>query len=582
MEGEVKSIRVRWPQLLGLLLFAALFLSAPSYAQEGRSGEPQEAAQLRLRKTPLKTREYQGTPVEGEEKVVAPGDSVWKFLIQERRLSEKRFGRYLVVIASLNPQIKNLNILRVGNTVFIPVRPDEILAIQVSSAKGQPKVYRVKQGDYLFKILREQFGQRENKEILSAYEQVKELNPRKKDWNILFVGEAVLFPGQSEAPKVAKAQPVETAKPTKPAKPQQVVELDHGRKLPAQENLQLLEQVIGALGNETQRRGEEVLPLREGTVRLDRNSFPIIHNPKMSQKVILDLGEKIPPALRTRLEAQSPNTPVVAVKKEASLHDAVTNLLSRLGFQFLPSNRPVVIQDRGVGLQLKGEWMVTAPEQLGGAPEMFIINLTDAPGETPEYLRSYLAIKGMNLKEILLPSSPLTPVSLSLGSGGKGSEVERWPADKGAMVDAFLKSYQVSFTSGHPITVSLREGIRMDTKADRFFEYEGRKVALFFQAVGEAVKKALQEKEGIRGIEMDLASLSSRQIISRLFEIFGERAAYRENRFPATEGGAKDKLVLTIPGFFVPERSLLLTDREIPKDLEPFFAEKGIKVAYFR
>lgn len=579
MEGEINSMRVGWLQLLGLLLFSALSLSPSSYAQEKRSAEPQEAAQLKLRKTPLKTREYQGKPVDGEEKIVAPGDSLWRYLVQEKGLSEKRFGRYLVVIASLNPQIKNLNVLRVGDTVFIPVRPDEILGIQVSSAKGQPKVYRVKQGEYLFKILREQFGLREKKEVANTYEQVKELNPRKKDWNILFVGEAILFPGQAEATKVVKTEPGE---PAKPAKPLEVVGLDYGRKLPAQENLELLEQVMGALGNETERRGEVALPLREGTVHLDRNSFPIIHNPKMSQKVILDLGEKIPPTLRAKLEAQSPNTPVVAVKKGASLHDAVTSLLSRLGFQSLPANRPVVIQDRGVGLQLKGEWMVTAPEQLGGAPEMFIISLTDAPGKTPEFLRSYLSMRGMNLKEILLPSSPLAPVSLSLGSPEKSSQAERWPADKGAMVDAFLKSYQVSFSAGHPISVSLREGIRMDIKADRFFEYETKKVALFFQSVGDAVKKALQEKDGIRAIEMDLPSLTSRQILSRLLEIFGETAAYRDNRFPATEGGAKDKLVLTIPGFFVPDRSLLLTDREIPKDLEPFFAEKGVKVVYFR
>lgn len=575
METQVKPFRFGAVIVLSWVFLAAVFLLPLGYAQDAPSGNPEEAAQLRLRKTPMKTRQYQGKSLEGEEKVVGRGDSLWRYVVQERGLSEKRFGRYLVLIGSLNPHIKDLNILRVGDTIFIPVKPDEILGIEVPSAKGgpgQPKVYRVKKGDYLFKILREQFGLREKKGLLGAVEQVKGLNPRKKDWNILFVGEVVLFPGDFEASKVAQVDPT---------KPMDVIGLDYGHKLPAQENLHLLEQVVGALGHETQRRGEEVMALREGQVRLDRDAYPVIHNPKSAEKVILDLGEKIPPALRSKLESQRPATPIVSVKKGASLHDAVSSLLSRLGFQSLPANRPVAIQDRGVGLQVKGEWMVTGSEQLSGAPEVFIISLTDDPGRTPEYLRAYLSLKGMNLKEILLPSSPLAPVSLPLGGGRKGGEIERWPADKKAMVEAFLKTYQVAFTADHPITVSVQEGIRLDTKADRYFEVAGGKVAVFFYAVGDAVKKALQEKEGIRVVEMDLQALSSREVIARLLDVFGERAAYRENRFPATGGGAKDKVVLTVPGFLLAGRPLLITDREIPRELEPFFADKGLKVVYF-
>ncbi|MBI2358554.1 MAG: hypothetical protein HYV04_06555 [Deltaproteobacteria bacterium] len=572
MEGQVKSFRCGAAIVLSSILSAVALLLPFGYAQEAPSGKPEEAAQLRLRKTPVKTRLYQGKTVEGEEKVVRPGDSLWRYGVQEKGLPDKLFGRYLVLVGSLNPHVKDLNILRVGDTIFIPIKPDEILGIQVPSAKGQPgqpKVYRVKKGDYLFKILRDEFGARGKTELLGAFEQVKGLNPRKKDWNILFVGEAVVLP-RGEAPRLARVDPT---------KPTDVVGLDYGHKLPAQANLDLLEQVVGALGHETQRRGEEVVTLREGKVHLDRDAYPVIHNPKSAQKVILDLGEKIPPALRGKLESERPATPVVSVKKGASLHDAVSSLLSRLGFQSLPANRPVAVQDRGVGLQVKGEWMVTGSEQPSGTPEVFIISLTDVHGRTPEYIRTYLSLKGMNLKEILLPSSPLGPVSLPGGS--KGAEIERWPAEKKAMVDSLLGAYQIAFSADHVITVSVQEGIRLDTKADRYFEAAGRKVAVFFYPVGDAVTKALQEKNGIRAVEMDLQALSSREIIARVLDSLGQRAAYRENRFSATGGGSKDKVVITVPGFLLADRSLLITDREIPRELEPFFAEKALKVVYF-
>jgi len=574
MESEMKSTCLKRLLPLAVTVSLGLFFPALSPAQERPAGRQEEgAAQLRLRKTPTKTRQYQRKTVEGEERVINRGDSLWRILIEEQGLSEKRFNRYLVIIGSLNPNLKKPDILQVGQTIFIPIRSDEILGIEVPAGKGETKLYRVKQGDYLYKILREQFGIQEKKEIRSTFEQVKGLNPGKKNWNILLVGEGVLFP-----------TPGKTSVPTaEPAKAMEVVGLDYGRKLPVQENLQLLEQVMAALGNEVQRGGEEVLPLQEGIVRIDRDSYPIIRNPKIEQKVILDTEGNISPSLRSKLEAPGSAMPVVSAKKGDSLHDTVSHLLSRLGYQSLPANQPVVVHDGGVGLQVKGEWMVTAPEDSGGKQEVLIINLTDLSGKTPDYLRDYLSLKGMNLKEILLPSASFSSPSVSLGGGGQvtGSLIESWPGDKGALIDTLLKNYEIAFSSAQQLSVSLRQGIRLDTQIDRLFDLGGKKVALLFRAVGEEVKRALLEREGIRAVEVDLQALSSREVILRLLETLGENAAYREHRFPATEGGARDKMVLSVSGFFLANRSLLLTDREIPKGLQRFFAEKGLRVVHF-
>lgn len=575
MEGEVRFMCSRKLLLLVAILLG-LYLPALSRAQEKSVGpEQDEPPQLRLRKTPVKTREYQGRMVEGEERVIGRGDTLWRILVQEKGLSEKRFGRYLVIIGALNPHLKQPNILQVGDTLFIPIRPDEILGIQVPPDKKETRLYRVKKGDYLYKILREEFGIQERKEVRSTFDRVKGLNPAKKNWNILYVGEAIIMPGREQAPTVAAQEP---------GKPMEVIGLDYAHKLPAHENLDLLEQVMVALGNETRRGGEEALPLQEGTVHIDRDAYPIIHNPKLEQNVILDLEEKIPSSLRSKLEKQSSPTSIVSAKKGASLHDVVNSLLPRLGYQSLPANRPVVVQEGGVGLQVKGEWMVTGPEESGGKQEVYIISLTDAPSKTPDYITNYLSFKGMNLKEILLPSSPLSGSSLTSGPRGQGVEgqFESWPADKNALLDAFLRIYGVPFSRGEQFSVSLREGIRMDTKIDRLFESGGKKIALVFRAIGDDVKRALLEKQGIRTIEFDLPSLSSRELISRLLDALGERTAYREHRFPATEGGAKNKVVLTVTGFFLPNRSLLLTDREIPKDLRRFFSEKGLRLVHFQ
>jgi hypothetical protein len=222
-------------------------------------------------------------------------------------------------------------------------------------------------------------------------------------------------------------------------------------------------------------------------------------------------------------------------------------------------------------------------EESGRRQEVWIISLADVSEKTPDYLRDYLSFKGMNLREIFSPSSPASLASLSLEDKGRvgESQIEAWPYDKTALVDALLRSCQIPFSSDREISPSLGEGIRLNMKVDRFFESGGKKYGLLFRAVDDGLMKGLEEKEEFRLIELDLNSLTSRDIISRLLEGMGEPAPYREHRFPANESGSRDKLVLTVSGFFLPHRSLLLTDREIPKDLQRFFAEKGLRVIYF-
>lgn len=590
MESEISVLR-RLATIL--LLSAACGISPASGSAQEQPAKPaqEEPAQMQLRRG-VKSREYQGKNVEGEERVVRPRDTLWRILIQERGLSGKRFNRYVILITALNPNIKRPDVLQVGDTLFIPVQADEVLglkaaiesaatkpaAAKVPTEGGETNSYQVKAGDQLYQILREQLGIKGKAELLKAVEQLKALNPAKKNWDTLLVGETIRLPGAAGAAAQAVAVPKLTEGPAR------TVGLDYGQKITVQENLDLLASVMKVLGQDTTREGEEVVPLREGTVHIDRSSYPIIQGPNKGQRAVLDMQSKITPALRTKLEGEGSGLPVVSVKKGASLHDAVTGLLSKLGFQSLPSNQPVVIQDGGVALQVKGEWMVMPPDESGTMPQVLVVSLTDAPGQTPDYLRDYLSLKGMNFKEILLPS----PTSLAASTPPEGAaktaqlKIENWPADKAALVDAFLAEYGINFSGAGYFPVVLRDGIRMDAKIDRVFEYGGRRVVVSFKPFGEEVRTALQQGGSVRVVELDLSSMSSRELIARLLASVGESAAYREQRFQANERAAKDKLTLGVPGFYVAQKSLLLTDRQIPKELERFFADKNLRVVRFQ
>src|SRR5437870_1533124 len=142
----------------------------------------EESGQISLQKT-VETREYNGKTVEGQERVVSPGDSLWRLFIQEKGLSDKRFGQYLNLVRRLNPQMKTGDVLRVGEKIFIPLRPDEMLGYQPALAtkaklaetgRGETKNYTVKQGDYLLRVLREQLGIADEKRLTLYYNLTKD------------------------------------------------------------------------------------------------------------------------------------------------------------------------------------------------------------------------------------------------------------------------------------------------------------------------------------------------------------------------------------------------------------------------
>jgi len=554
-------------------------------AQEKPASAQDAPAQLELRRT-LKTRPYQGQNVTGEERVVRPRDTLWRILVVERGLSDKRFARYVFIVTALNPNLKKADVLQVGDTLFIPIQLDELLGQKPTAAPPPPVatvsaapeseggtiLYEVKKGDQLYKVLRTQAGI-PAAEMKSALARAKALNPQKKNWETLIAGEKLTLPAGAAA-----AAPVEhaVALPNE----QQVVGIDYGKKITVQENLELLDSVMKAVGRQTRREGEEVVPLKEGTVHIDRSSYPIVQSPG-GQRAILDMQNKITAALKAKMEANGPGLPVVSVKKGASLHEAVAGLLTRLGFQNLPSNQPVVIQDSGVAVQVKGEWMVTSPEDGGAMAQVMVVSLTDTPGQTPDYLKDYLSVKGMSLKEILLPrATPPAPVAESAVPAKANFHVEKWPESGAALVDALLADYGIATATGGTFSIMLRDGIRMDSKADRIFEYGGKKIALAFRSIGDESAKSMESSDGMRVVELDFAKLTRREIIGRLLGELGETAPYREQRFAANDR-AKDKLMLTISGYYLPQRLLLLTDRDIPTDLERFFGEKGMRVVKF-
>ncbi len=606
MEGEVGTFRI--PHRLALICLVALVLvfPLPGDAQEAPPGvSGGDPAQITLQKF-IKTREFQGREIEGEERAVRQGDSLWRMLVRERKLSDKKFQTYIDIIRVLNPQLKSVEMLRVGERIFIPLRLDDVVEAKTVPGKETPRAaprapgnalsYRVKSGDHLLQILNEQLRVQDKQQLAKYFALVKDLNPEKKNWDLIRVGEIILLPsvesGQERvalerkpesSPKIASAVGATLAVPPKQEPRTTKTTLEHDpRLLPAREHLALLEKILETLGCELQRSGEEAIPLKEGTIRIDKRVYPVAYNPKLRQKIVIDPDELIPTSLRAKLGDPSVAIPVLPIPRGASLQDIVARVLLGMGYQVLPSDRPVIIQDDGIAFEAKGSWMVLPPEESNKPQEIVAVNVTDRSGEIPEYLRSRLATKGLYWKDVSLPqASGALAVAGAAKPDASSMRVRMWPRDKQAVVDALLLAYGIPFGVAEPLSINLRDGLHVDARSDRIFQVGDQRMALFFQSAEPEIKKILQEKQGMKTIELEVATLSSREIIGRLLTELGEKAVYGEHRFTAAPGGVGDRLMVTTSGFLASQRSLFVTDREIPASLQRFFFERGWEIVYF-
>jgi hypothetical protein len=598
VEGEV---RLRGKSFAFILLGAVVAVSplgGAIFAQEKPAKtETGGQAEMSLRKS-VNSREFQGQQVEGEERQIGRGDSLWRILVEEKGLPGQKFRSYLVVIRGLNPQVKNLDVLRVGDKIFIPLRVEgavEMAREPVQQKPGTVVNYRVKAGDHLYQILREQLKIADERKVAQYYALVKDLNPERKEWDTLLEGETIRLPvtGTGMSPgaiatatpekQIAAAAP-SPPKPSPEIKPAPSMDTRQALRAPARENMALFAKVIEAMGNEIQQSGEEVVSLSDENIRFERSAYPVVYNPALRQKLVIDPDGKIPASLKSKLSDPRAGAQILPMTSGVSIQDAVGQLLARLGYQPLPSDRPIEIQEEGIAVEARGNWMALAPAVSNKTQDVLVINLTEQPNQLPDYLKAELAKRGLQLREVALRSdaSETRPAAVREPAKTGSAQMRTLPREKQEMVDTLLLSYGITFGVAESVSVELSDGLRVDSRVDRIFESGGQRFAVFFRPLAPEIRASLQDKQGIKTIELDLRSLSNRELIARVLTALGDPAAYSEHRFPVAAGAGRDRVTVKAWGFQLNKKPMFLTDRQIPPPLHRFFFEKGLEIVYFQ
>ncbi|MFH2121072.1 MAG: LysM peptidoglycan-binding domain-containing protein [Pseudomonadota bacterium] len=331
------------------------------------------------------------------------------------RILKSHFGEEPVsyaLIRRLNPGIRNLNRIRPGQRIVLPVpgssEPSESISDIDRKNSSPPVIYRILEGDSISRIILSEMNVNPA-EALPAYRLIRKLNPEIPDLNRLPAGQSLRLPPAPARSAVAPAAPLKTAAP--PA------EESNAEKAAIAESLfGIIRPVIGRMRGMVTATGSYFIPLQETTqVTIDCSQIPVVELDD-GTTVLLDYGDRLSENLKKLIRQSWKNYAFLTAEE---FRDGLGGLLGIIrhskNYRMVRTGKPLELTAKPEILVFP-DWLIIGKETTGGATYrqgLFLLDRGERP--LPAEARAFLEKSGVAVTEIAedrAVSSPETPSAL--------------------------------------------------------------------------------------------------------------------------------------------------------------------------
>jgi len=353
--------------------------------------------------------------------VVQPNDWVYKILKLRGEIASADFPEFLETFRRLNPEVDDINTIRPGQQILIPlraVRREELPPVAPSGTVTIPFVqsavpceqdtYTVQPGDCVSKLLAENFGNFGSSAYRQATVLFRRLNPHVSDLNRIYPGQKLILRDTAASSSIAAA--AESPPPKS----------DPAGDLPRQPDSDL-SRLAELLDAQVLSRGRYFFPRPGGSdLTLDLSRHPLI---VLADGTRLLLAGDTPPAPEVLAAARHhwPRLNVVATTAEASIEDQIEIWMAAMADR--QTQEPLTFVDGGVEVTVRAPWVLRLTPASSKAPRYLCVTPVAAEGEkTPETVLRYLEAHGIRLKEVVRPPtgvarSPVITGQVPVNSG---------------------------------------------------------------------------------------------------------------------------------------------------------------------
>lgn len=455
------------------------------------------------------------------------------------------FNRYLNLVKQLNPDIRDINL----------VKPDQRIILPSFSAYSLPS---------------KEEGKAEEVSVQAPTEDV---------------------PATEEVSVQASTEETPAAEEVLGERKKEQVDVDPrfrkiARKVPSNKTLSMhyMSSIADVLQGKLNRSDEFTIPLiEEGQITINTNNFPILQLTD-KKRVILNYGGELPSGLIELLQSELYDFGVVTLREHENIESVLDKVLDAAGYYSVDKSRnPLVIGDK-IQFEIAGDWVIYTDELL---KDVMVVNLIEKGTEPIDsYLKDYVHTYGVNLVDLYMMGKGEQE---KISSPPKEVEHEYHPeevpvidiSDSAMLTDSLLTLLGLNFQKDFKIKLfhGRYEGFDIEVMADRYFERAGKGHIISFHTIPEKLIEVITQ-QGNRFLGLPLPLEDSSVVIKNVLDFLHISYDSPRPKFSTSSNGVK-RVELIIPGILVKqdkETSILLTSLELDADIYRWLMERKIRV----
>ncbi len=356
-----------------------------------------------------------------EPYVVKKDDWVLKIFRQKGEIAHQNFRDFLGIFERLNPHIKNINMIRPGQAIDIPIRKLEQGTLQgqatgvvtipfVTLTKVMDVVlqnshsYQVKRGDTVSELIARHYGRYGSKGYQEGVKLFQAANPQVESLDRIYTGQTLYLPDPSIREKQWYAKMYDEkgelrkklAQSSEPAPPatgrNREVEVEPQQPLPQKP----LAAAAAIVGGKLLNKGTFYLPRQsQEDFELDLSRHPMI-DIQGQKKMLFTQSDSIMGISKESFESEQPDIHVIAYDEQAPVTDIISSMFEAMEKSDQSSDE-VNFDDQGVYVVVTAKWIRPTTDRRN----ICISPITGPDESTPESMRRYLEQNGIVLKEVL-------------------------------------------------------------------------------------------------------------------------------------------------------------------------------------
>jgi len=553
----------------------------------------------------------QGQNILCDAYTVRKNDYVLKLLKERGEISQSDFPEFLKIFQRINPHIPNINQIRIGQDIYIPLKKlsSDMLPGQASGVvtlpfvtvsktydiiKSYSRTYRIKKGDYVSRLISKEFGSFNSQKYREGIKLFKRINPEVTNINKIYRKQIVhilqrsitdqpwysdLFDPAGNVVNRLKHEKFESVTPAGTLTAQ-------SKKSPAASPTAPINQpetpyhlaaaILNARLNQT---GTTYFP-RQGRqdFKLDLSRFPVMNFKNGRRLLFIESDD----TNDTELDLNSvksfwKNVSAIEIVRNPSVVQLVDAIFQSLDVDVANRSKLTII-DHGINIGVSARWIIHKPMPDTNISSRVCITLIKHPDErTSASLCRYLQQHRIVIQDKLL--------STKLNNGMPESRNQR-SSNAGITIASSHRESIVSqiatvlgFTYDANVTITFPYvGIQISTTSNLITHNDGRRLLIDYgNLYGDAITSIQQN--GIRIIQIipgDTLQSIIKKLLSAMDMQFTEQPTfYGAKRAP------RYNTAVTVPGFLISnskKRKMLLTPGAANKYLHQFLNEQQIDV----